>query len=59
MCLVYNVSLLFIFIPSTSTFNRTINIVTDTVKAVKDCPLVPVPLFLNGKFAQCTKDHKV
>ena len=57
MCLVY-VSLLFIFIPSTSMFNRTINIVTDTVKAVKDCPQVPVPFILNGNFAQCTYMYK-
>jgi len=56
MCIVYNVSFLFIFIPSTSTFNRTINIVTDTVKAVKDCPQVPVPFILNVTATYCIKD---
>ena len=50
----YYVSILFIFIPSTSTLNRTINIVTDTVKTVRNCDKYIVPFILNGKISQYT-----
>ena len=51
----YYVSFLFIVIPSTSTLNRTINIVTDTVKTVRNCDKYIVPFILNGKFSQYTE----
>ena len=51
----YYVFFLFIFKPSTSILNRTINIVTDTVKTVRYCDKYIVPFIINGKFSQYTE----
>ena len=51
ICLLYNG----LFTPSNTIVQRTINIVTDTVKTVRYCDKYIVPFIINGKFSQYTE----